>query len=293
MCGRGEKRLPTRTLRADDPIDLQLHTIYSDGHWQPEQLFSYLHGEGFRAVSITDHDTLDHVAKLGALGAAQGLIVIPGIEVTTAWRGLSAHLLCYAPRFEGKALAVLVRRTEREQLANTQVVYDELRQRGYTFQRQSDVLRQQGGRVRRPVDNAWLLEAHGYVETRAEGLAMIRDAGYRQILAPLEEAIASAHASGAVAVLAHPGRGGGEISRFDPPLLEELIQAVPLDGIEVWYPLHTEVQVAAYAAFAHEHHLLTSAGSDSHGPEQRPPVKYPAAQCAGLLERVGVTVMQS
>jgi 3',5'-nucleoside bisphosphate phosphatase len=282
--------LPTRTLRSDDAVDLQLHTIYSDGQWQPEQLFSYLQSEGFRAVSITDHDTLEHVEELVTQGGAYGLLVIPGIEVTTTWRGLSAHLLCYVPRFVGDALAALVKRTEREQLANTQAVYDELHHRGYAFPRQADMLREQGSQIRRPIDNARLLESHDYAETQDQALAMIRDAGYRQILAPLEDAVAAAHASGAITVLGHPGRSGGEISRFDPPLLEELIQVVPLDGIEVWYPLHTEEQVAAYATFAQEHSLLTSAGSDSHGPQQRLPIKYPASHCAQLLERVGVAV---
>lgn len=282
--------MPTHTLRADDSVDLQLHTIYSDGHWRPEELFNYLHGEGFSAVSITDHDTLDHVEELRALGQAHGVLVIPGMEVTTTWRGLSAHLLCYAPRFAGDALAILVKRTEDEQLANTQAVYAELRRRGHLFQHEAGVLAKQGGKVRRPSDNARLLEAHNYAESHEEALAMIRDAGYRQILAPLEDAFTAAHASGALTVLGHPGRSGGEISCFDPPILEELLQVVPLDGIEVWYPLHSEEQVAAYAEFAHKHSLLTSAGSDSHGPKQRLPIKYPASYCAQLLERVGMTV---
>lgn len=282
--------MPTHTPRVDDAVDLQIHTIYSDGQWQPDLLFDYLHAEGFRAISITDHDTLDHVEELVALGATHEVIVIPGVEVTTMWRGLSAHLLCYARRFAGDALAALVKQTEREQLANTQAVYDELRRDGYAFDRQGDVLREQGATVRRPIDNARLLRAHNYAETDDEALAMICDAGYRQIAAPLDEAVETAHASSAMAILAHPGRGGGEISRFDPPLLVELIQVVPLDGIEVWYPLHTEEQVTAYAAFAHEHHLLTSAGSDSHGPQQRLPIKYPAAHCTDLLARVGIGV---
>lgn len=284
--------MPTHSLRGDDPVDLQIHTIYSDGSWPPEELFNYLQREGFGAVSITDHDNLDHVEELRALGAAHGVIVVPGVEVTTSWRGGSAHLLCYAAQFAGDALAALVKQTEREQLANTQAVYEELRRRGYAFQRQAVVLREQGGRVRRPIDNANLLLAHGYAETPDAALEMIRNASYRQILAPLETAVEAANASGAKTILAHPGRGGGEIQSYDPPLLEELIQAVPLDGIEVWYSLHTEEQVRDYLAFAREHDLLVSAGSDSHGPGQRLPVKYPAGDCAPLLARVGVPVEQ-
>jgi predicted metal-dependent phosphoesterase TrpH len=277
-------------LRASDPIDLQLHTTYSDGHWQPEKLFAHLAGAGFRAVAITDHDRLDTQGELRALGEARDILVIPAVEMTTSWRGMSAHLLCYAEAFWGDALAVLAERTKREQLANTRQVYDALRQRGYEFPRQDEVLADQDGQLRRPVDNARLLREHGYAADRARALALIAEAGYRSIAAPLAEVVAAAHADGALAVLAHPGRGGGEIQRYDPPLLAELLAEIPLDGIEVRYPTYTPEQVEAYAAFAAEHGLLASAGSDSHGPRQRLPVPYPADVCANLLARLGIEV---
>jgi len=152
------------------------------------------------------------------------------------------------------------------------------------------VLAEQGGAVLRPVDNARLLLAHGDAADLAEALTMIRDAGYRQALAPLDRAVVAAHASGAVAVLAHPGRGGGEIYRFDPPLIDEMLADVPLDGIEVYYPTHTNEQTAAYAALAWRRGLLVGAGSDSHGPQQRLPIAYPARSTAALLARCGVEV---
>ena len=65
---------------------------------------------------------------------------------------------------------------------------------------------------------------------------------------------------------------------------------MPLDGIEVYYPLHTAAQVAAYEALARERGLLVSAGSDSHGPRQRLPIAYEARQCAALLARSEVEV---
>src|SRR6185312_13202443 len=116
------------------------------------------------------------------------------------------------------------------------------------------------------------------------------EAGYRSISAPLAEVFAAAHADGALAILAHPGRGGGEIYRYDIPLLTEMLADIALDGIEARYSTYTEEQVATYSAFAHEHELLVSAGSDSHGPEQRLPVAYPAATCRDLLARFGVVV---
>lgn len=270
-------------IAADDRIDLQIHTVYSDGQWQPAALFEYLKRERFRVIAITDHDTLEHVGELQTLGAAHSIHVLPGVEMTTNWRGFSAHLLCYAAAFGSDKLAQMGRATVAAQLANTRAVYDALRREGYQFTETPTP-------PIRPIDNAQLLLAHGYAATLDEALKMITDTGYRSISVPLSEAVAAAHASGALAVLAHPGRGGGEIHRFDPPQLAELLNDVPLDGIETRYPTYDEDQVAAYTAFADEHGLLTSAGSDSHGPQQRLPIPYPAATCAELLARCGVSV---
>ena len=270
-------------IAADDIVDLQLHTIYSDGHWQPVALFEHLAQAQFRVVSITDHDTMEHLDELQALGASFGIHVLPGVEMTTNWRGRSAHLLCYAAEFSGDALGRLARGIVADQLANTYAVYEELRQRGYLFT-------QEGELPVRPIDNARLLLANGYVATLDDALRMIADAGYRSITVPLTDAVTAAHASGALAVLAHPGRCGGEIQQYDLPLLAELLTDAPLDGIETRYPTYSEEQVVVYTAFAREHALLVSAGSDSHGPQQRMPIPYPAAICADLLACCGIVV---
>src|SRR6185437_6929871 len=260
-------------LGANDHIDLQIHTIYSDGHWQLDDLFAHLAREQFRLVSITDHDSMEHLDALRALGDAHGVYVLPGIEMTTNWRGKSAHLLCYAAAFRGDALGQIARDTVASQLANTHAVYEELKRKGYHFAQQASL-------PTRPIDNARLLQSHGYAESLDEALRMITDAGYRSISVPLDEAVAAAHADGALAILAHPGRGGGEIYRYDIPPLSEMLAEIALDGIEARYPTYSEEHVAAYSAFAYERGLLISAGSDSHGPEQRLPIAYLASTCS-------------
>ncbi|HEY7340748.1 MAG TPA: PHP domain-containing protein [Ktedonobacterales bacterium] len=271
-------------LGANDHIDLQIHTIYSDGQWQPDELFAHLAREQFRLISITDHDSMEHFAELRALGADHGVYVLPGVEMTTNWRGKSAHLLCYAATFRGDALGQIARGAVARQLANTGAVYEELLRKGYRFAPQTSL-------PTRPIDNARLLESHGYAESLDVALRMIADAGYRSISTPLAEVVAAAHADRALAILAHPGRGGGEIVRYDIPLLSEMLADVALDGIEVRYPTYSEEQVVAYSTFADAHGLLVSAGSDSHGPAQRLPIAYPASTCRDLLARCGIVVV--
>src|SRR5690242_6169854 len=131
----------------DDAVDLHLHTRYSDGQWRPEALFDHLAARGFRAVAVTDHDWVDRVARMRALGDARGIHVLVGVEVSASWRDETAHLLCYAAESFGAALGQLVRRTARRQLENTRAVHAELRRRGYAFPHQDEALAGQRGQV--------------------------------------------------------------------------------------------------------------------------------------------------
>lgn len=277
------------SLRADDSLDLQIHTVLSDGHWEPPALFAHLEESGFRLVAISDHDTCEHVAELQRLGAEHGVIVLPAVEVTTEWHGASAHLLCYASDGFHGALPALTAETVDRQLDNTRAVHQELLRRGYTFPRQMITLGSQEQPLW-PIDNARLLLDHGYVPDLASALSAISEAGYKQIRAPLVEAVSAARADGALAVIAHPGRGGGEIHRYDVEELTRLLDEVPLDGIEVYYPTHTQEQISAYRLLAANRGLLVSAGSDSHGPRQRLPIPYPASTVVDLLNRCGIAV---
>ena len=279
------------TLPGAAPVDLHLHTICSDGHWEPAALFDQLASAGFRLVAVTDHDRVDRLAELVALGAARGVWVLPGVEVTTNWHGRIAHLLCYAPALPPNgALARLTADTVAAVRDNTVAVRAELERRGYAFPRAAQVLATLPDPLARPASNARLLLAHGHVSTQDEALALIAEAGYHILSAPLAEAVAAAHADGALALLAHPGRQDAEIPRFPPELLARVCSEVALDGLEAYYPLHTPEQTAGYLAFAHERGLLISAGSDSHGPRQRLPIPYPARDVAALLARLGIAV---
>ena len=108
-----------------------------------------------------------HCDELRLLGKAHGITVVPGVEVTSRWRGMIAHILCYAEHFTGTALASLVDATCQGQLANTQAVYAELERRGYRFPQRDEVLAAAQGQLLRPIDNARLLVSHGYVDDLA------------------------------------------------------------------------------------------------------------------------------
>lgn len=267
-----------------------MHTVYSDGTWTPETLMAYLGEHGFRAAAVTDHDNLDGLDAVVAAGAAHGVHVIPAVEVTTMWGAYKADLLCFAERFTGGALGELVSQTRRQQRENVRRVHDELLRRGYSFPRQAEVLARHHGELTRPEDNVALLRAHGYAATFQDALALIMDAGHRDIWAELPAAVEAAHASGAVALIAHPGRREQPFTCYDAALLDQVRAHIPLDGIEVWHPTHDAAQVREFERYTAQHGWLRSAGSDSHGPAGRLPIAYRAEQVRELLAHCGVVV---
>lgn len=274
----------------DARIDLHLHTIYSDGQWRPRDLFERLTSDTLSLVSVVDHDQLDHLPEVQSLGMEFGITVIPGVEMTARWRETAPHILCYAPiatGFTSDALRRVADRTRADMIANTLEIYATLRARGVNLPSQSALLAPSATPPTRAGDVARLLIKSGLATTSTDAMAMVIDAGYRQATAPLADVIDAAHASGAVCLLAHPGRGDGEIHRFEPDEIDAMLREASLDGIEVYYPAHTAAQVAEYAALAERHELLVSAGSDSHGPHGRPPIATPARHTGALLARLG------
>ena len=79
-------------------IDLHVHSLFSaDGVSRPEELITAARAAGLNGFAITDHNTCDAVDYMISHGLMRadgqpvdGMLVIPGIEVTTA----DGHLLC-------------------------------------------------------------------------------------------------------------------------------------------------------------------------------------------------------
>ncbi len=275
-------------LASDAPVDLHMHTTYSDGHWQPQELFAYLAEHHFALVSVTDHDRIDRIGEMQELGRQVGIPVLAGVEVTTEWEGKMGHVLCYGIEPADAGFGKLLQKTVSRQLENTQAVYQELRQRGYEFPRQTEVLAEQQGDLVRPVDNARLLQAHGYTQNFQEAMKIITDAGFRSMMADMAEAVDSAHQAGGVALIAHPGRRETGFTLYTTELLDQVSEDVPLDGIEVVHPSHSAEQIADFQAYVSRRGWLKSTGSDSHGPRHRYPIAHQAHLSADLLKRCNV-----
>jgi 3',5'-nucleoside bisphosphate phosphatase len=278
------------TLSPDAPIDLHMHTNHSDGRWPAQQLIDYLANDGYALVAVTDHDRVDMVSSIQDLAAEKNLPVLAGVEMSTVWHDKMAHMLCYGFDPQQNYLSTVTENTMQKQLENTHEVHDELLRRGYTFPREEEVLAENGGKLNRPADNGRLLREHGYAGDWQTALKMIREAGFRSIMADMAETVDAAHRSGAVCLIAHPGRREHGFTFYDPGLLDQVRVEIPLDGIEVYHPYHSPEIIEIYLEYVRKHNLLFSTGSDSHCIPGRMPIKHRAEISRQLLERVGIHV---
>ncbi len=277
---------PHRVLLPDASIDLQMHTTYSDGTWTPEQLIDYLVREQFGLAAITDHDRVDTAIALQQIAAEKRLPLLAAVEMSTSWRGELTDVLCYGFDPEQNELQGLTQAITRHQRENTREVCENFRKIDISFpQDELDVLLAKPS-AQHPHELVALLERRGYGTGEPDAGTLITDAGFLWATNDIAAVIDAAHRSGAVCLLAHPGRGDG-FTCYDVELLDELRRQVPIDGLEVYYPAHTSEQIVIYRDYAEKHHLLTSSGSDSHGPEKKP-IKYQAELSRRLLERVGI-----
>jgi predicted metal-dependent phosphoesterase TrpH len=253
-------------------------------------LLDHLISEQFALVAVTDHDRPDTAVALQRLALQAQLPVVVAVEMTTSWRGDMVDVLCFGFRLDQHALTELAQDLVHRQRENTREVYQKLCRSGYLGGDQENALSALVATpsAQQPHALVALVEQYGSgTDKRAAG-TIVRNAGCVFAATAIATVVDAAHQSGAVCLIAHPGRDDGFVC-FDGSLLDQLRRDIPIDGLEVYYPAHTPEQTVLYREYAQHHRLLISAGSDSHGPSKKP-IKYRAELSRELLEQMGIQV---
>lgn len=74
-------------------IDLHCHTTASDGALAPKALIDRAIDRNIETLAITDHDTLAGYRQVAGYAKDCGLTLIPGIELSSQWRGMGIHVV--------------------------------------------------------------------------------------------------------------------------------------------------------------------------------------------------------
>lgn len=242
-------------------VDLHMHTTFSDGLRAPEEVVELAIAGGLDVISITDHDNTQGVGP--ALRAAGGRIrVVPGVELSTQWRGDSIHVLGYFVDPEAQALTAHYRSLHERRHIRMSRIVDRLADQGVrlTLDRVGD--QRASGRV--PYTRPHLARAlvrEGYATDVPDAFDRYIGAdcpAYVLVESPAPEAVIDTiRSAGGVAVWAHPPL------RHMNELLPRMV-AAGLGGVEVYRPWPRRVREAV-AAHTRRAGLFATGGSDWHG----------------------------
>ena len=246
--------------------DLHIHTYYSDGAYSPAQIAAMAREAGLSLISMTDHDSLAGLEEKTRAAADCGLSYVPGWEVS-AYRGdLKVHILGYGCRIcapyeqflRARREGALARAEDIIARANEYFGLDVTLADAERFHQKKDA----------PLHTMHIVAAFAERLDRDKGdlYAAAFEPG-KPCHSPIgrpspQDAIDVIHASGGIAVLAHPGRIKLSAERRFS-LMDELVGR-GLDGIECSHSDHTEEQTAQFAAYARLRGLLQTGGSDFH-----------------------------
>lgn len=243
--------------------DLHVHSTVSDGLLSPAEVVEAASQIDLKGFSLTDHDTLGGIKEAQDYLEERGwpLIFVPGIELNTDFRESELHILGYFIRCEDEKLNKRLRQIWSARYERAVKMVERLRIMGLniSFEQVQRIAR--GDLIGRP-HVAQALMDKGYVFSIKEAFQKYIGRGKpayvpRYKFTP-EEAIALIKDAGGVSVLAHPG-----LIREQDAIFQ--IIEMGIEGIEVYYPEHSEEQLQEYAALARRNGLLITGGSDFHG----------------------------
>jgi len=283
---------------ANYQVDLHTHTVRSDGNDTIEQLVHNALAAGLKAVAVTDHDvgfpkkvtladgnTVDPVIWAASLG----LILIPGMEFSCDTMIDDVHIVGLGCNFEHPSILAAEREAEESKVGGYIKLTEILTENGMPLDWQRDVLnatdppRRPEGVQRKHVFEA--MAAKGYTKDWSAAKLMVLGNpvyNYRREKFDPIKVIATIHAAGGIAILAHPWLIADEVPFKGEPTdrfgyIERLI-AAGLDGIEAAYPYEktsydrpeSSEQVARIVREKYGNRLkIISGGSDYHNDKVR------------------------
>lgn len=75
--------------------DFHVHSTASDGALTPEEIVLFAKKRSLDIMALTDHNTIAGTGKAVEYGNINGVKVIPGLELSTRYKGIRIHILGY------------------------------------------------------------------------------------------------------------------------------------------------------------------------------------------------------
>lgn len=256
------------------PIDLHTHSTRSDGTLTPAELIRYAAQKGLAAIALTDHDTIDGIEE--AVQAARSLSsqdpdalvpeVIPGVELSTEYRGKDIHIVGLFIDWQNREFADRLRGFADARIYRNRKMCSLLTENGCPVSYED---------LEAAFPDTVITRAHFAQYLLDRGMISSIDEAFRKLIGddcpcfvPREkitphDAVRFLLRFGGVPILAHPLQY--KMGETELDALIASLTGLGLDGIEVYYSTHRQTDTANLSRIAEKYGLLLSGGSDFHG----------------------------
>ena len=250
-------------------IDLHTHSTASDGTDDPARLPELAAELGLAAVALTDHDTVAGLAEFLASGGKYPEVeAVPGVEISCSYSCREIHLVGLFVDHRSAALTRFLERRREDRVRRNREMMAKLRTLGFELSWDDpEFSAGESGNIGRPHFARALMRRYGFSSMAAvfeKLLGHSRPAFVPRQLPDPPQAIEAIHASGGIAVWAHPIYR----DRAERAWLRRGLRRFTewgLDAVEGYYSLFGPNETALVKELAAVYGAAISGGSDYHG----------------------------
>lgn len=247
-------------------IDLHIHSTASDGTKSVQNILKQALDKKLNYISLTDHESTEGYKELLLAKDTwkDKLMIIPGVELHTFYKGKEIHLLGYFVNPEDESFESQLKKLRKARTEISYYTVEKIKKSGISLDWDMieknfnhDVAITKGHIMQ-------TIRKYNIEFTKDNFLKFLHTSGPDYIpfeLNPLEEAIEFIKENGGIPVLAHPALIG------DDYLVEQIISKYRI-GIEVYYHYFgskAQQWIKNYENIARKYNVLMTGGSDYHG----------------------------
>ncbi len=264
-------------------IDLQSHSIVSDGELEPAAVARAAAAAGVTVMSLTDHDAVSGVGQASAAAVEAGIQNVPAIEMSCV-HAYSDDLHVCGYWVDVEAMEPACERAQGARVERAGEIVARLRDFGFDLTLE-DAIAEAGDAV--SIGRPHIARAAGAGENLGPFFDEYLVPGAKAFVArswpTAEEAIELIHGAGGAAVVAHPFWDVSTPDQVDD-LIVSLTASVGLEGVEAFYPSHNADQTRHCLELCRRLGLTATGSSDFHGPDHKTFSRFGAYQTFDLGE---------
>jgi predicted metal-dependent phosphoesterase TrpH len=220
--------------------------------------------QGVEVLALTDHDTVSGIREAREAADREGIQLINGIEFSAKYEG-ELHILGYNIDDSDPHLGEMLQRMVTDRQQRVERILARLREEGMDITLADVPSSPDGTGGRMHIARAMVKKGfvHSIAQAFEEYLRIGAKCYVRGFKFTAEEIISAIHQAGGQAVLAHPMQ-----LRLPPHVLKQFIESLVsygLDGIEAYYPSHSEEDIRLLNGICQWLDLFPTCGSDFHG----------------------------